>query len=128
MTAIFRAVKAGDLEAVRAILAAAPDCVAARDKEDSTPLHWAAWKGHAEIVDALLDAGADPMARNRNGHWGDTPLHAAAHGNQRAAALTLIRRGADLQARDPDGHTPLDETGFHNATAVAKLLREAGAV
>ena len=24
-----------------------------------TPLHWAAWKGHAEVLTKLLDSGAD---------------------------------------------------------------------
>lgn len=128
MVALFKAVKAGNLEAVRALLAHDPSSVDARDKDDSTPLHWAAWKGHAPIVEALLDAGAAIDAENQNGHWGSTPLHAAAHGNQRAAAELLIQRGANVNARRPDGHTPLTETKVHDAKAVARLLLEHGAV
>jgi len=125
---IFKAVKAGDVGAVKAILAASPEAIHERDKEQSTPLHWAAWKGHAPVVEALLDAGANIQAHNENYHWGTTPLHAAAHGNQKDAAKVLIARGADVNApRSNSPGTPLDETKVHNATAVAKLLREAGA-
>lgn len=123
---LFRAVKAGDAVTVAELLKAGPALVHARDGERSTPLHWAAWKGHAPLVELLLDAGADIGAQNENGHWGSTPLHAAAHGNQKAVAEVLIRRGADVNARRPDGNTPLAETKVHNATAVAKSLAAAG--
>ena len=125
----FRAVKQGDLVAVRAVLTADPELVYAVDKELSTPLHWAAWKGHAAIIEILLDAGADIQAHNANAHWGTTALHAAAHGNQKAAVEVLIRRGADINAQKTIGSgTPIGETLVHNATAAAKLLKAAGAV
>jgi ankyrin repeat protein len=75
----------------------------------------------------LLDAGADVNAQNSNGHYGGTPLHQAAHGNQKAVAEVLLARGADVNAVSPNGRTPLQETEFHKATAVAKLLRAHGA-
>ncbi len=125
----YKAVKAGDLGTVQEMLARDPDLVHARDADDSTPLHWAAWKGQAAIIDILLDADSDIQAHNKNDHWGTTPLHAAAHGNQKAAVATLIRRGADINALKSSGQgTPLAETEVHNATAAAKLLMSAGAV
>ncbi|CAN5714749.1 hypothetical protein BH11ARM2_BH11ARM2_34470 [soil metagenome] len=126
---MFKAVKDGDLGTVAALLKDDSALLQITDKDGNTPLHWAAWKGHAPIVEALLDAGADIGAHSENGHWGTTPLHAAAHGNQRAAAEVLIRRGADVNAARAVGTgTPLAETKIHNAPAVARLLREAGAV
>jgi ankyrin repeat protein len=126
-TALFRATKAGDIGLVRTLISQNSDWVHSRDKEQSTPLHWAAWKGHADIIELLVEAGADIHAHSENTHWGTTPLHAAAHGNQRAAAETLIRLGADVNAQKTGGGTPLAETKFHNATAVAKLLTQHGA-
>ena len=124
----FKAVKDGNLDEVNRLLAEKSDLIHIRDRVFSTPLHWAAWKGHAPVVEALLAAGSDIHAHNENDHWGTTPLHAAAHGNQRAAAEVLIQHGADVNAVRKSGvGTPLDETKAHNATAVARLLRAHGA-
>jgi ankyrin repeat protein len=122
--AIFKAAKSGDGATVRALLAADAGLVHARDADASTPLHYAVWKGHRELVALLLAAGADVNARNTNEHWGTTPLHAAAHANEKAIALRLLEHGADAEARDGNGRTPLDHTAFHKANATAKLLRE----
>jgi ankyrin repeat protein len=124
---VIRAAKNGDIATVRTLIEADPGLLDARDTDGSTPLHCASWKGHIEVVNVLLDLGAEVNARNQNDHWGDTPLHAAAHGNQRAVAEALIGRGADLTARNPSGKTPLDETAAHNANAVANLLKRHGA-
>lgn len=124
---LFKAVKVGDANKVKDLLQQDRSLTSARDPDKSTPLHWAAWKGHDQIVQILLDAGADVHAKNENGHWGDTPLHAAAHGNQAAAARALIAAGADVHAKDSFGQTPLAHTAIHKATAAAKALKEAGA-
>ena len=58
--------------------------------------------------------------------WGTTPLHAAKAG-QRAIAELLIAHGADINATNINNRTPLDETEFHKATPVAKLLKQHGA-
>jgi ankyrin repeat protein len=121
---IFKAAKSGDADRVRALLASDAQLIDARDKDDSTPLHCAVWKGHLSVVSTLLNEGADINAVNQNDHWGNTPLHAAAHANHAAIAQLLIERGANLDARDVNGRTPLDHTAFHKATSVAKLLQQ----
>ena len=124
---VIKAAKSGNVSRLQELLREDATLVGARDTDGSTPLHCAAWKGHPEAVQALLDAGADVNDQNRNEHWGGTPLHAAAHANQRAIAELLIARGADLHAKSCNGRVPLDETGFHKATAVANLLKKHGA-
>ena len=124
---MIRAAKKGDAPTIRKLLRRDKSLVRARDKDGSTPLHCAAWNGHADVATTLLDAGADINAHNQNGHWGTTALHAAAHGDQKQIAALLIARGADLRAKNLHGRTPLGETTVHNAKAVAKLLMEHGA-
>ena len=120
--AVLSAAKKGDLAVLRAAIDADSGLLWARDKDGSTPLHCASWKGHHVIVEFLLDAGADLDDQNSNGHWGTTPLHAAAHGNQKRVAEILLERGADMKQKNLNGKTPLQETEVHNARAVARLL------
>jgi ankyrin repeat protein len=119
---IIRAAKSGDAERVSSLLANDKSLVKARDKDGSTPLHCAVWKGHQQLIALLLKAGADVNAQNENDHWGTTPLHAAAHANQAAIAQLLIDHGADVQATDREGRTPMFHTTFHKARAVVKVL------
>jgi ankyrin repeat protein len=123
---IIKAAKAANVPRLRELLANEPALLNARDKDGSTPLHCAVWKGHADVVAFLIHAGADVNAHNENDHWGTTPLHAAAHANQSAIAQLLIDHGADLNARDREGRTPLFHTAFHKAKAVAKILERSG--
>ena len=119
---IIKAAKSGDVFRIKELLATDAELINARDKDGSTPLHCATWKGQQEAVALLLESGADVNCHNTNEHYGTTPLHAAAHANQTAIAQLLIDRGADVNAKDMEGRTPMHHTTFHKATAVAKLL------
>jgi len=123
-----KAAKQGDLEKIKSLLAQDQTLLNARDTDNSTALHCAAWKGHQGLIAFLLAAGADVQIHNSNDHWGTTPLHAASHANQAAIASMLIEAGADVNAKDMNGQTPLFHTTFHKATAAAKVLVNHGAV
>jgi len=65
---LHRAALAGSVSAARSLAKAAPEQVDARfSRTDGTALHSAAYLGHVRVLEALLDAGASPCARNGAG-------------------------------------------------------------
>jgi uncharacterized protein len=70
-----------------------------------TALHSAAARADAGIVRILLDAGANPDARQSAG---GTPLHAAATNGDLASAEALLDAGADPALTMDDGRSALD--------------------
>ena len=70
-----------------------------------TPLLFALREGHAQVVDALLDAGAD-VNQPRPGD-GTTPIIQAAINGHWDLVLHLLDRGADVKRASVHGTTPL---------------------
>jgi ankyrin repeat protein len=118
-TPMLRAAKAGDSEAMRALLAKGGD-PKIPTKAGITPLMAAAGLGtkeedttarkktEAEAIASLklcLDAGADV---NVVDNQGETALHGAAQKGLDQVVQFLVDRGAKLDIKDKKGHTPLD--------------------
>jgi len=96
MAPIHVAAEKGRLQKVKYIADADSSAVHARDGDENTPLHYAAYGGHAHVIKELLRRGADVDARNEYGY---TPLMLAAYNGHLAAALALLAHGADPKAR-----------------------------
>jgi len=114
---IYDAANDGNIEAVKQHIAAGTD-VNVKDKVGGTPLHRAAYWGHKEIVELLIDNGADVNAERhetvRVPADKITPIHEAAYAASEATYKTyleimsiLIAAGADVNAKVPF-NTPLE--------------------
>ena len=134
-------------------LARAGALVDARDKRGRwTPLHLAAWFGKSQaVVQALVDAGADPEATDKAGKtpWDyvkENPVLKGLHPRpakvscknwntksffkraNAAAVSRCLKAGAKVGARDETGATPLHLTAQHGKTpTVVAALVQAGA-
>eukprot|EP01065_Artemidia_motanka_P003029 TRINITY_DN11432_c2_g1_i1.p1 TRINITY_DN11432_c2_g1~~TRINITY_DN11432_c2_g1_i1.p1 ORF type:complete len:606 (+),score=185.10 TRINITY_DN11432_c2_g1_i1:62-1819(+) len=120
------AARAGDAARCRSLVAASADCVDSADSTHNgfTALCWAAWEGHDAAVTALLDAGADPNARDNDGQ---TPLFNASWHGHLGCVSALICAGADPAISDRDGDTPLLASAKRGHYAVCQRLAMAGA-
>lgn len=125
MTALMRAVRQNDIVQVKALIAQGVD-VSELDSNQDAPLVIAAYEGHTEIVELLLQAGADITAVDPG--MKATALHAAAYAGRTEAARLLIQYKIDINKQGPyNGYTALHDAVWQNNIGVVRLLMEAGA-
>ena len=155
--ALIAAVRGGDIEAVRGLLAQGAE-VDAPAGDGSTALQWAVHESRLEIVELLLDAGAEVTATNRYGvgaaslaaengnaailerllaagadanatmSGGETLLMTAARTGDADTVRVLLARGADANTRESlRGQTALMWAAANNNTAAIHALAEQGA-
>ena len=87
-----------------------------------TPMHSAVSRTHADVVRILLDAGANPNARQSAG-W--TPLHAAAMNGDLTSVELLLAAGADPAATNEEGRSVTDLANESGDDATADRIRSA---
>jgi len=121
---IHDAVKSGDLEKLKQLLAAKPELVNAKiGTEEYTPLHVAAMEGKREIAEFLLANKANVKARD---YAHDTPLHTAVQGGKKDIVELLIANKADLDAKNVEGNSPLTMALLADREDIALLLLAKG--
>ncbi|CAE7423020.1 unnamed protein product [Symbiodinium sp. CCMP2592] len=89
-----------------------------------TLLIQASTDGHADVVQLLLEAGADKELGDIDGC---TPLFVAAQTGHAPVVRLLLEAGAQTEVRDLKGRTALMEASMRGHTPVVQLLLEAGA-
>lgn len=116
------------------LLVGAGAIVDSRNMFGQTPLRRALDAGRPDIVDTLVQLGADPSILDDSGNvpdhtscerWNTSNFFAAAGAE---VVADCIRHGADVGARDDKGFTPLHLAARHNPDpAIVSALLEAGA-
>jgi ankyrin repeat protein len=108
--ALTAAANDGMTEIVDLLLAKVDDVPAAINRPNGFPLQAAAKAGHADLVQSLLDRGAEInriYEGPEDGMDEGTALHAACVGNHLEIARHLLKRGADVNSGRGDWSTPL---------------------
>ena len=132
---IHDAVKKRDIGLVKCLIEANPNCVNEIDEKGRTPLHWACCRNNLEMVQLLLDNGAEESINiaNSGGYsplWneideeGRTPLHwACCHNNLKMVQL-LLQNGAteSVNKVDRNNQPPLYWACNKNNLEMAQLL------
>ncbi|HEY4028279.1 MAG TPA: ankyrin repeat domain-containing protein [Candidatus Dormibacteraeota bacterium] len=124
---LMRAVRSGDLAAVRTAIAAGADVnekspVLATGGDGQTPLLVACFLGHTEIVRALLAAGANP--RINDYLLKATPVHKAAYAGRAGALLALREQGhGEVNAQGPyNGYTAMHDAVWHGHREALEVI------
>lgn len=145
------AVQAGNVAAVKELLASKPELAEARTDAGLSALLVAVYLGQIEIAELLLrkvpsldifeaaavgDAkrivevlASDLSLRNASSADGWTPLHLAAFFGREQATLALLEKGANLQAlsKNASRNTPLHAAVADRKTNAVRMLLAGGA-
>ncbi|MEO6236055.1 MAG: ankyrin repeat domain-containing protein [Vicinamibacterales bacterium] len=147
---LFEAAKTGEVAQVREIISRHPELRSARRDNGDTPLMAALYRGQRDVVQLLIDSGADldvfaaaatgrlreltgalrsAAAVSALSYDGWTALHLAAFFGHLDATRSLLDAGADVNvvSRNTLTNTPLHAAAAGKHVEVALLLLERGA-
>lgn len=120
---IHKAAKDGDLETIKSLLAKAPELLNAGNKFQQTALAIASYKGHKEIVDFLIEKGADIHKKDK---FDAAPIHMAVVTGQTEIVKKLVAKGADITARTLSGKVPIQLAFEGEYTDIIGLFLDRG--
>jgi ankyrin repeat protein len=120
--ALHAAARSGHHSVTKLLLERSPDLLKqAAHLASSTPLEFAAARGHEETVRVLLDKGAelDYIREDRS-----IALYGAVEGGYEGTVRLLLEAGANPNTKLKNGRTPLSTAISRGHTEVARILRE----
>ena len=120
-TPLMQAAWISDVELAKMLLSRGAD----QDQRSlNTALIYAATHGSLDLVEQLIDSGADPSADVVTNYVPDSPILAAAYSdflNSRIVKV-LLNHDVDVSKQDKRGETPLNIAIQRGPTPIAKLL------
>jgi ankyrin repeat protein len=90
------------------------------NKYDATPLHYACYYGSKDVIDLLLDLGANIKAVDSEGN---SVLHYAVQSKSERVVKKLLVRGAKKNIRNYKGKIPYDIAMELNLSDIALILK-----
>ena len=121
---LLKAVEAGSVKTVTALLELGADANAVRRSSKYTPLYVACDKGNSAIAEALIAHGA---LVNQRSAGGATALQIAAYRGHLRVATLLLDSGADLKAYGLLNRQAIHSAAQNGSLNVVRLLVEKGA-
>jgi ankyrin repeat protein len=121
---LIEASRVNNVPKVSRLLRAGADVNAKHGFLTLTPLLWACYHDHEQVVQVLLEHGADIEAKDSQ-DW--TPLHYACYKGRVAVVNELLSRGANNEAMNNRGSTPLHIASLNDHLAIVKALVSKGA-
>ncbi|RWO77977.1 MAG: c-type cytochrome [Mesorhizobium sp.] len=123
-TPLYLAVRGGHFAAAKLLMERGADVNAAPDPRLGPALMPALAKRRIDLIDLLLDGGANPNARRNR----EAVLHIAVRSGCLDCVKALVEAGADVNAKTKDGKTPLHMAELKGQREVAEYLLSHGVV
>jgi ankyrin repeat protein len=123
---LFEASALGQVDIVRRMIESNPELINAVAPDGFQPLGLAAFFGHLELAEYLVQAGAAVDLPSYN-PLKVMPLHSAAAGSRVEIARLLIAHGAPVNARQAEGFAPLHSAAQNGSLEILQALLDAGA-
>ena len=115
--ALFEAAEIGNVDECQRLIQSGAN-VNAVYYDGWTLLHWAAFNGHFDVCELLINEERTNV--NATDINGKTPLHWAAFNGHVEVCRLLVYKGANVNATDRDGMTPLHLAALNGRVEVCR--------